>query len=165
MRLFRRLLILGVALAVVACSAEKGEESVSGEPTWVEVDADGMFRIAVPPSSVYERGRNWDSNAGKIYGQGFEIFFDYGMYSPVPPEPRSRDLSYSRRRVALPNADAELVSRSFLMNGKEVFEVGMFVSRHPSFGQHNKLSLGGRASSRVEAELIESILRTLVLPD
>jgi len=57
----------------------------SGPSSWQSVDT-GPFSMMLPPGWAYEPLQGIDSFVGRVYGDGVELFFDYGWYSnPLAP--------------------------------------------------------------------------------
>lgn len=71
---------------LAGCS--RGDSAAADVPhDWIRVDAGSAFSVMAPPGSVYRPGQGTDSLVGSVDVPGFELRFDYGLYSNPLAEP------------------------------------------------------------------------------
>ena len=152
-----------VALLIAALlAAAGGSAPESAAETWTEVSVGKSFTLRAPDGSRLRPGHGTDSLTGTIEVPGFELAFDYGLYSNSLADVGETP-GYRAQQIRVDQQDAKLVTFEVSEGG------GRFVGIHfPRVRQSTlgslRLSVTCTVANDADVQLIERIYRSIRFP-
>jgi hypothetical protein len=129
---------------------------------WVEVPADALFSMKAPPGTVFKPGQGTDSNVGAFEVPGFQLAFDYGVYSNSLNQD-SGDQDYQARETEIDGKAARIVTAyaPHRASGRPYF-IGVHFPRvgETSLGSI-KLTVSGSLVKKEDYSIVEMIFSTI----
>jgi hypothetical protein len=125
---------------------------------WISLSADKAFSLRAPAGSSYQPLQGIDSFVGKFSGPGYELEFDYGIYSNSLGELRA-DPKFETENTRIDGHDAFIVSGP--TSSKHDWNCsGYLVGVYVTLPQANALEMHG-CTDKEKVDTVKTIFRSL----